>query len=409
MKRFLVQFALSIGWVVLFAHTTSADWVKTNGPGGGRINALAASGSNIFAGTETGGVFLTSNNGANWTQINSGLTDDTVASLAVNGNNVFAGTSGGSVFLSANSGTSWTAVNNGLTNSNVNALAVSGNNVFAGTWGGGIFYSTNNGTSWNRFDAYLLENSKLDVLCIAANGNNIFAGTYQGGMVQTTDNGATWKVASINGYITIFSLAGDGSKIFAGTDLGGPYLSTNNGTSWTPVKNGLTDSAISSLIMSGNNVFAGTVNRGVFLSSNNGANWNPVGLNFCVTSFAVNGSTIFAGNNGGEVWRRSLSEMIVETNIQLQQGMLDQENIKIYSPNHSNHNVNIKFSLPHSDLVTIKIYNLSGKEMISLFNQYVDAGTHSLNFDTRNIATGCYVGRIQVGTNAIVKNILVSR
>ena len=43
----------------------------------------------------------------------------TFIALAVSGTNLFAGTYGGGVFLSTNNGTNWTAVNNGLTNSNV--------------------------------------------------------------------------------------------------------------------------------------------------------------------------------------------------------------------------------------------------------------------------------------------------
>jgi len=39
-----------------------------------------------------------------------------VYSLAVNGSNLFAGTERGGVFLSTNNGTSWTAVNTGLPN-----------------------------------------------------------------------------------------------------------------------------------------------------------------------------------------------------------------------------------------------------------------------------------------------------
>ena len=50
--------------------------------------SLAVSGSNIFAGTDSGGVFLSK---------------------------IFAGTDGGGIFLSTNSGTSWSSYF-GLTN-----------------------------------------------------------------------------------------------------------------------------------------------------------------------------------------------------------------------------------------------------------------------------------------------------
>jgi hypothetical protein len=43
---------------VLVCPFASAQWVQTNGPYGGQINCLAVSGTNLFSGTQDGGVFL---------------------------------------------------------------------------------------------------------------------------------------------------------------------------------------------------------------------------------------------------------------------------------------------------------------------------------------------------------------
>jgi hypothetical protein len=59
------------------------------------------------------------------------LTNSRVWALAVSGTNLFAGTEENGVFLSTNSGTSWTAV--GLANSLVHSLVVNGTTLFAGT------------------------------------------------------------------------------------------------------------------------------------------------------------------------------------------------------------------------------------------------------------------------------------
>ncbi|MEX0601758.1 MAG: regulator, partial [Bacteroidota bacterium] len=83
-------------------HPLFAQWVQTNGPYGGFVRSLAVSGTNLFAGTDGGGVFLSTNNGTSWTQVNTGLTNTDVRSLAVSGTNLFAGTDGGGVFLSTN-------------------------------------------------------------------------------------------------------------------------------------------------------------------------------------------------------------------------------------------------------------------------------------------------------------------
>src|SRR3990167_8437612 len=108
-----------------------------------------------------------------WTAVSGGLSDFRVNAFAVSGSNIFAGTQSGGVFLSTNNGSSWSAVNNGLTNLFVNAFAVSGSNIFAGSanTNGGVFLSTNNGSSWSA----VLPN--VPVLSLAVNGSNIFAGT----------------------------------------------------------------------------------------------------------------------------------------------------------------------------------------------------------------------------------------
>ena len=92
-------------------------------------------------------VTIGNNAKAQWAAFNTGLTNNDVNALAVSGSNIFAGTAVG-MFLSTNSGVSWTAINNGLTNTEIHAIAVSGTTIFAGTYGGGVFVSTNAGGLW---------------------------------------------------------------------------------------------------------------------------------------------------------------------------------------------------------------------------------------------------------------------
>ncbi|MBU2636676.1 MAG: regulator, partial [Bacteroidetes bacterium] len=132
-------------FVVFCLFTTTnplhAQWIQTNGPYGSYVNCFAVSGTNLFAGTYGGGVFLSTNNGTSWTGASTGLTNTYVYALAISGTNLFAGTDRGGVFLSTNNGINWTEVNNGLPpNTSVLAFAVSGANLFAGTWGG-VFLS----------------------------------------------------------------------------------------------------------------------------------------------------------------------------------------------------------------------------------------------------------------------------
>jgi len=77
---------------VLLYPFASAQWVQTNGPYGGAVRSLAVSGTSIYVGTDDDGVFLSTNDGASWTAVNSGLTDTSIWALATSGTNIFAGT-----------------------------------------------------------------------------------------------------------------------------------------------------------------------------------------------------------------------------------------------------------------------------------------------------------------------------
>ena len=61
------------------------------------VHTFVVSGMNIFVGTY-GGVFLSSNTGASWTAVNDGLTKTNVFALVASGTNLFAGTEVGGVF-----------------------------------------------------------------------------------------------------------------------------------------------------------------------------------------------------------------------------------------------------------------------------------------------------------------------
>ena len=121
----------------------------------GRISAMAFDNNHLVAGTEGGGVFLSTDNGTSWRGVNSGLTDLDITSLALIGTNILAGTKSSGVFRSTDNGASWVPANSGLPFDSTDSLypaitcfAVNSTNLFAGT-SGGVFRSTDNGTGWS--------------------------------------------------------------------------------------------------------------------------------------------------------------------------------------------------------------------------------------------------------------------
>jgi hypothetical protein len=191
-----------------------SSWTSFNELTNQNVQALTVSGTQLFAGTYNSGIYLSSNNGTNWTAVNNGLTTLNVSSFAASGTTLFAGTSGG-VFLTTNNGSNWAVVNNGLTNLHIRALAVLGTNLFAGTDTSGVYLSTNNGTNWTAVNNGL---TNMGVRSLAVSGTNIFAGT-GGGVFLSTNNGTSWinKNQGFGFIPTVYTLLISNNFIFAGT------------------------------------------------------------------------------------------------------------------------------------------------------------------------------------------------
>jgi len=65
-------------------------------------------------------------------------------------------------------------------------------------------------------------------------------------------------------------------------------------------------------------------------------------------------------------------------------------------PNPFNPTTSIKFSIQKSGLVTLKVYDVFGKEVITLVNEIKRAGDHSIDFNATNLASGVYFYRIAI-------------
>ncbi|MEQ9263853.1 MAG: T9SS type A sorting domain-containing protein, partial [Balneolaceae bacterium] len=68
-------------------------------------------------------------------------------------------------------------------------------------------------------------------------------------------------------------------------------------------------------------------------------------------------------------------------------------------PNPFNPSTNINFALPSAQRVTLKVYDMLGREVATLINnENIAAGQQSVTFDASNLSSGVYIYRL-VGSN----------
>lgn len=78
-------------------------------------------------------------------------------------------------------------------------------------------------------------------------------------------------------------------------------------------------------------------------------------------------------------------------------------------PNPFNPTTTIKFSIPKSNKVSIKIFDILGREVKSLINEFKTAGTYSVVFDGSNISSGVYFYQLSAGSPGEAGNYIETR
>ena len=406
--RHYVQTAMLVV-LALSAASGQISWqAVNNGLGADTLvrTIVVSSGGNILIGTSEGG-YRSTNHGNLWTALIPPGTIE-VQTLALDPAHVYAGTDHG-MFLSTDVGTSWGPINNGFPDALVLAIAInSSGHVLAGTDVNGLYRSTDVGANWLQLTIGL---TSLDMVVLAyLSPSAVLAGTDGAGMFVSSDNGNNWTQsnAGLGDLLTRSITVDHAGRVFVGTNTGGLFRSTNAGQVWTAVT-GLNNFSIVSLITHPNGeLYAGTVGDGVFRSTDNGVTWSAAnsGLtNHNVYALAVDSSMyVYAGTAGGGVFRTAQPVNVTpdtRRSLPASYGLLQNY------PNPFNPTTEVGYSMGDAGFVSLKVYDMLGREVRTLVNEVEQPGTHTVPFDGSGLSGGVYLYRIQVGDFVASKKLLL--
>lgn len=76
-------------------------------------------------------------------------------------------------------------------------------------------------------------------------------------------------------------------------------------------------------------------------------------------------------------------------------------------PNPFNPTTRIDFTLPSASMVSLKIYDMMGREVASIVSEELSAGTHSRQWDASAMPSGMYFYRMQAGSFSAIKRLVV--
>jgi ligand-binding sensor domain-containing protein len=420
----LLQSSLILVFITL-SQNLSAQWTNPDlGLTGKAIQCFVNMDTVILAGTD-GGLVRSTNNGATWANfggIMGGKNIHDLFSLTSYPFNVLSGTinyGAGGVFQSTNYGESWTGFPTDPvqppTLAHVNSILKkeTSSEFWVGTDLGVYllpqFYPL---SSWIPYSTGLASGEYTKVRAMLYANGEIFAGTDNGVYIL---NGSTW-VQKNSGLTNtnITALKSVDGYLIAGTSqgsVGGIYISSDTAKTWTLSNS---DAWITSILTIGSNIFVGSYGNGVWLSTNYGTTWNQVnsGLGsgaYNVLSLGANTQFLFAGTVSSSIWCRPLSQMITvitavhETDFQPKTFSLEQN-----YPNPFNPSTTIAFGIPARSQVTLKIYDLLGKEVATLVNNEIVAeGSYTKQWNAQNFPSGVYFYRLQAGSFTQTKRLVL--
>ncbi|MCX6159037.1 MAG: T9SS type A sorting domain-containing protein [Ignavibacteriae bacterium] len=193
---------------------------------------------------------------------------------------------------------------------------------------------------------------------------------------KTTNRGVSWRDITgnlLNVPVTnLITHPTDTSRLYVGTEFG-CYKTSNGGISWVRWNNGMSP--------------------GIFISD----------MNY-IDSISANGKFyVVTATFGRGIWMRDISGDDPLIGIHNNTGDVKSFELMQNYPNPFNPTTEIKFALPVSDIVTIKVFDVTGKEVATLINRKMEQGVHTVKFDGSELSSGMYFYRLTSGKFTDVK------
>ena len=271
-----------------------------------------------------------------------------------------------------------------------------------------IFKTTNGGINW-IVQTSGTANKLFSVYFINENTGWSVGGPSSPKIIKTTNGGDAWftqtTTAATPLYSVMFADANTGWAV-AGY-LGGETIikTTNGGANWFSQSSGDTRYLRDCYVISVTKAFAVGQGGKIIATTNGGNNWTVIATGSTIelwsvdfandsVGYAIGNNVVLKTTNGGVTF---VNESINST----------PEKFSLYQnyPNPFNPRTKIKFDIPNLPLrrgvggmmVSLKIFDITGREIQTLVNEELKPGTYEVSFDGSNLPSGIYFYQLRSG------------
>ncbi|GEM_PF-959347 len=376
---------------------------------------------NFIVGTDSGGVFRSMDRGKTW--LSTDLTVPFITSVIFDSlGNLWAASLYNGVFRSADNGSSWITTDYTgtlLKGRKFYTLAaftakvpqfgidsthmITEHMVFGGCdWG--VYRYFVDGGFWSPTGTI-----NITVSAITHLSTDVIASTLGGDIYIYPGGWTEWKYQGSIG-VRVASIVSNNEGMLFAVGPNGVFRSIDKGASWIQKNFGILDTnLVSATVDKAGNIFVGSYQSGdIYRSSDQGNSW----IRFATLAYPVR--CLLIGIDGGDIYASAagrffqsvaLSTSVFQTlNVSLKDFSLDQN-----YPNPFNPSTVISYRLPFNSSVTLKVYDVLGREVETLVSDHQNAGSYSVTFNVGNLPSGIYFYRLKTGTYSETKKLVLLR
>ncbi len=242
-------------------------------------HVFVTSNNTILGGTNSEGIFKSTDGGVNWTEVNHGLSNPTNARVmafaeSADHSTIYVSVANQGIYKSTDGGDNWTSI---ATYNDVHSLFVtSTDTLYVGNFSDGIYCTGDHGDSWIS-RKYGGDVSFARAFTEDNDGTVWYASDLKAGMYRWA--GDQWqyvKPEQLKTSVTCFLKRADG-MLLTGTSGQGVGLYDVGLSDFNFRANQFINTSITDLVvMNGHSLLAGTERSGLFRSDDNGDSWYPI-------------------------------------------------------------------------------------------------------------------------------------
>lgn len=312
------------------------------------------------------------------------------------------------VFQTTNGGANWSAYPLGLGSTVIlfDIYFFNSSVGYAPAWNYGnnssfMVHTTNAGVSWASVSGGVSAGlGSRSIFCTDANTCYAIGWNGNHGVYKTIDGGATWN--SINALTSwdcasiYFTSATTGVATVAAGSPRGIIRTSDGGSTWNQVYNSGGSSMSSVYFTDSNNGFAVGDGGTILKTTDGGATWNSMTSPTTQRLVSVHFPTAtigYAVGNTGTIIKYSGPSDVSNNQTSLPTSFVLSQNY----PNPFNPTTNIGFRIAGYGFVSLKVFDVLGREVATLVNEQLKPGSYETVFDASNLASGVYLYRLQAG------------